>query len=824
MSRDMGRSLSGRSNSAPHLMRFSDGGGFSPRGAMQSDVRQTTHVYKLSGSCFKQAPLLISLMLVVWSMLVFRQHAINHDVTTLPGGHLCPPDPKAKQISVGAAGYVQRVLEETTHGLQSFSLRREIPQIHPQQQDAPQQKLLQQPQQLKSIEDLPSLTIFSAPRPPLFLNRTGEPQVKAFLSWLQLPYGSTPTKIVLLGSDPTFHAAAAKFEGRVFVEEGVDSNFKGSVLVHSILERAQAAESELAMVIKPDAILLPDIVTAMLKMSESFEQWALMASHWEVQTFPYKFPLIPKRRGAEVDPEKLHEKEREVRSWVRSNGQFQPASSLDVIVWNVSPVPLFDGVVPPFGSSGSLYFNWIAHEIFAAGLRQAVDASEVITCVHVAQRKKKAVLKLEEWEGRVNNHLAHEFGSFSKGKLVAEKRGTTMHLPWLLSTCREAAVRHMCLYHRTRKANCTCEMSSFVQNSETDNFMHKNGRNWQCGATEEYLPIADEPPAITTLATKATPPGFPHTMEQLLPQVAKKVDNLQIVILVAVTYGYAEMLMNFVCRLRSLGLADNLLVAALDEDLYKFSFQQGLPVYHEHASSSSLLRKLNSATECAFGSQCFRQFTKLKSRAVLRVLKAGFSVLWTDVDIVWYRDPLPHLLSFGPGTFPIQSNEPNASVAGTGIRRINSGFYFARASRQTVEAFEAITAHASLTKLSEQPSFYDVLCGVKGELLVPSKEECLWTNGLRTVFLDRASYPNGAVHSFWNEPDVTEACKQKGCVILHNNWISGKDAKKERMVKNGYWHYDTQRRMCVSHWHPRLRALPTEVTAENSVAAGAMAA
>lgn len=219
---------------------------------------------------------------------------------------------------------------------------------------------------------------------------------------------------------------------------------------------------------------------------------------------------------------------------------------------------------------------------------------------------------------------------------------------------------------------------------------------------------------------------------------------------------------------------------------------------------------------CPFGSQCFRKFTKLKSRAVLRVIRAGYSVLWTDVDIVWFKDPLPHLLSFGPGTFPVQSNEPKSNLPGTGIRRINSGFYLARADQQTVEAFEAITAHAATTKLSEQPSFYDILCGPKGERVVKGKEMCVWENGLKTVFLSRAMYPNGAVYDLWDKPDVTQASINRGAAILHNNWILGRDAKMERFTKNGFWHYDATRRLCIWPWHSNLpRVIPLS-TDENS--------
>lgn len=65
--------------------------------------------------------------------------------------------------------------------------------------------------------------------------------------------------------------------------------------------------------------------------------------------------------------------------------------------------------------------------------------------------------------------------------------------------------------------------------------------------------------------------------------------ELKVVTLVAVTIGYANMLMSFVCQMRMLGLADNLVVAALDEDLYRFAFLQGLAVYYEQVRGRSVL-------------------------------------------------------------------------------------------------------------------------------------------------------------------------------------------------------------------------------------------
>ncbi|GJP65229.1 hypothetical protein CLOP_g22141 [Closterium sp. NIES-67] len=690
------------------------------------------------------------------------------------------------------------------------------------------------------------LTIFTAPKPYTSIldpsSPHADPQRRALLSWLRL---RPSPKIVLLGNDSSFHALARQFPEHVAVESAIDTNFYGVPQVHSVIARAQTADTPVSMVINADVVLLNDVMAAMRKVHESFRHWVVTAARWDMpEDFPYSFER-------EMWAGRGHrEHEATIREFVRTHGTLHTYGGVDFWAWNNddrTPVPLVKETVPPFSYGRGKYDNWLTHEIIASGLREIVDASEAVTAVHVAHSYSHVVESAftknaaglagksfwstrvnSSWELFANIHLAHTHGTY------ANQKGTPLHVPVKLMNCLEASANFLCLQRRLRPAVCSCEYSSSVAASQTDPKLSAKQQQWTCGSvastnvtdyTINPIPHTANSSSSSSSSSSAgtgnpansssssspssSPVGLPHTMEQLLPVLARRVPDgqggeLQVVTLVAVTAGYAEMLMSFVCRLRSLGLASNLLVAALDEDLYRFAFTQGLPVYYEQASEEV---KHMRASECGYGSQCFRHFTKLKSRSVLKVLKAGYSVLWTDVDIVWFTDPLPDLLSYGSGTLPIQSNEPDANLPGTGVRRINSGFYFARADQKTVEAFEAITAHAAATKLSEQPSFYDVLCGEAGELVAAGREECVWKNGLRTVFLDRARYPNGAVHGLWEQKDVSRACAKVGCSILHNNWISGREEKMRRFLMNDMWHYDAERHMCVWEWHGKVPPL-----------------
>lgn len=47
----------------------------------------------------------------------------------------------------------------------------------------------------------------------------------------------------------------------------------------------------------------------------------------------------------------------------------------------------------------------------------------------------------------------------------------------------------------------------------------------------------------------------------------------------------------------------------------------------------------------------------MKSRIVLQILKLGYNLLMSDVDVFWFKNPLPLLATFGPAVFVAQSDE-----------------------------------------------------------------------------------------------------------------------------------------------------------------------
>jgi len=101
-----------------------------------------------------------------------------------------------------------------------------------------------------------------------------------------------------------------------------------------------------------------------------------------------------------------------------------------------------------------------------------------------------------------------------------------------------------------------------------------------------------------------------------------------------------------------------------------------------------------------------------------------------------------------------------------------------KASENTKKAFWNIVKHAANSSLSEQPSFYSVLCGDNGEYRT-SDNTCF--NGyVSTKFLSRELFPNGAM--IWNR-----TFNLQNSIIVHSNWVSGYYVKLTKMIQYNCW-------------------------------------
>ncbi|KAF8715810.1 hypothetical protein HU200_026762 [Digitaria exilis] len=614
----------------------------------------------------------------------------------------------------------------------------------------------------------PRVTIFAAPRPP----PEGSParQELAVRSWLALPGN---VSVVLLGAHASSLALAGRLGRRVTVDTAIDSAFTGTPFFHSMVARAQAAsDSDICVLVDAEIIFLPEIVSALAHFSKVDREWFLVAMSRNVTDFHYQLADNGSHwvqdDGKEVSFKKLQE--------IPADKWESESSDRGLIVaWNSPSSPLHAGVLPSFLYGRGAHNWWLIHEVLSSEMRFVFDASRLVlglypesfSSMHNMSSGDNDRLPVGSWEYSVNRHLATIYGSYC------------YRLPRGHSTVLHNVVMQSKDYIFSNADEPT--LSDFVISKE-DKVHREGGSLWRngdiCLSRQLHLHSCD----------------LPYSLSMLLELAADK--NRSVVLGVA-GVSYRDMLMSWVCRLRRLRVT-NFIICALDHETYEFSVLQGLPVFRDPSSPKNV-----SFDDCHFGTKCFQQVTKVKSRVVLDILKLGYNVLLSDVDVYWFENPMPFLYSLGPATLGAQSDEYNATGPINLPRRLNSGFYFARSDNATITAMQMIVKHASNSGLSEQPSFYDVLCGKNGTNRI-SDNICLEPNtNLTVVFLDRDLFPNGAYKGLWEKNDVESTCKELGCFIIHNNWINGRKKKLQRQMSSGLWDYDPTSRLCLQDWSDR---------------------
>lgn len=647
-----------------------------------------------------------------------------------------------------------------------------------------------------------TVEIFSAPKP--FVDNDIRSNERAIKTWLAL---SIQPRITLLGNETGYAEAARKF--RLNHIPNVDRSFLNVPLFNSLIHHANSSNCSIAVFVNGDILLYDDFINSVLKAAAKFRHFLTVAARHDIQSPP------PRHKGIST-----------IRHYARRRGTLHSYGGVDVWAWNTDGPPLISpGLkIPPFVFGRGRYDNWITHEAIAASSitdRHVVDISESACLLHVrhdyhlVERSSGQTLernvpddfwaedKHTKFELFINVYLSTHSGTYSYQK------GSALFAPWKLSHCVEFG--GICILKRSRPGVCNCEYSPFSANTMTDPVVTRGTRIIRCGRViveniENYtIPVTLDDGkdvlvrAVEARKVKAEAEGMPFDesiqnknvtafgLPLTLRAVARRVAVNDTIVLTAITNTYRQMLMNWVCNLRLLGIS-NYMIAAFDKPVYQFGFLNSLPIFYDerlpHAEDELNLTKVE------YGSDAFRIVTKLKTRVVYHVIRAGYNVIWCDVDIILFSNPIVDLWS-RPGDLVMQSNAPDG-VPMNRRRRLNSGFYLAKARRRVLRALREIIMYAaSAPELSEQPCVYDILCGQHAEFSV-GEDSCVYRN-VTTRILPREVYPNGVTESMWNASDGSIRDKWPNIVLLHNNWIVGYEAKWERFVRHGFvlWNEDT---------------------------------
>lgn len=152
-----------------------------------------------------------------------------------------------------------------------------------------------------------------------------------------------------------------------------------------------------------------------------------------------------------------------------------------------------------------------------------------------------------------------------------------------------------------------------------------------------------------------------------------------------VNYEYLSFYHNFKCFADRLGY--KFLVYACDEKSYKYLQADGANVALYDLNQGSIMKEDNLAT---FDEASWNKITYVKKIVALEILKLGYDVIFSDMDVWIVEDPMPLFIE-GKKTFDYM-HQAN-SMCGVpwsfySNYEGNTGFYFTRSNPVTIDTWE----------------------------------------------------------------------------------------------------------------------------------------
>ncbi len=237
-------------------------------------------------------------------------------------------------------------------------------------------------------------------------------------------------------------------------------------------------------------------------------------------------------------------------------------------------------------------------------------------------------------------------------------------------------------------------------------------------------------------------------------------ENMEIV-LSSLDYGYVDMALNlWETSFVKFGIKNFLFVCSdvrAQEEFHK----KNVPCYLGKEDK-------DGGTVSTYGTEAFIRKTHIKTKIILEALQLGYSVLIVDVDIVFFKNPFP-FLTCGECDLQIQNDG----------REINSGFYYVRPTKP------AVALHLDAMELAHRSN------GISNQQCLHRTLERMKESGvIKAKILEFNMFPVGNIFFEKGRRMFSGDNPCKTCVLVHDNWLVGGEAKVYRLKEFLLWVVD----------------------------------
>ena len=227
--------------------------------------------------------------------------------------------------------------------------------------------------------------------------------------------------------------------------------------------------------------------------------------------------------------------------------------------------------------------------------------------------------------------------------------------------------------------------------------------------------------------------------------------------------AYNEILKNFICNLRLLSIETNLHVYIADKSLAPF-------LEYENISYTYIVSGKNAELLSTYGTSDYWNIARKKILAFLDASYKFKYFIFTDVDILWLRNPIKFLKQCKYNI----CFQPNHDIH---KNNINSGFFYAKSTFFTKSFFRKALLLTKDKKFEFKGSQAII------DFLLTRK----FKHRKYIKVLDHDMYPHGGQKNYWNNTLSALIKHYPKMQVLHNNWISGRDSKINRFKRTNSW-------------------------------------
>lgn len=278
--------------------------------------------------------------------------------------------------------------------------------------------------------------------------------------------------------------------------------------------------------------------------------------------------------------------------------------------------------------------------------------------------------------------------------------------------------------------------------------------------------------------------AFEQATKELKPLVEKAATDKKTVVVMVSNFGQSHLLQNFVCaaQARNQDLS-NIVVFATDPETKTLAEGLGLLAFYDKWNYGDI----PSEAAGRYGDNKFTAMMMAKVMCVQMVSSLGYNILFQDVDIIWYKNPIPYFESDRPEVkeFDMLFQDDGGHSTRYAPYSANSGFYYVRANPKTEHFFSSLLMGGDviLQAKSHQQALIALL----------SEHVSLYGLKVKVFSRDTDEFPGG-YHFHQKTGKYMRKLFQKEVdpYIFHMSWTFNKDNKLRFLQQMGEWYVQKQ--------------------------------